>query len=106
MKPARTLSILPRHFSGIGKDFALLLKGGHSKEKDAVDILWDRDGKQYKFSSPRLHGHGKHGTGCHLSSSILANLALGHSLQESCKIAKDYLNELLKSGEGRLAKDL
>ena len=90
----------------LGKDFALLLKGGHSKEKDAVDILWDRDGKQYKFSSPRLHGHGKHGTGCHLSSAILANLALGHSLQESCKIAKDYLNELLKSGEGRLAKDL
>ena len=90
----------------LGKDFALLLKGGHSKEKDAVDILWDRDGKQYKFSSPRLPGHGKHGTGCHLSSAILANLALGHTLPESCKIAKEYLNELLKSGEGRLAKDL
>ena len=89
----------------LGKDFALLLKGGHSKEKDAVDILWDRDGKQYKFVSPRLPGHGKHGTGCHLSSAILANLTLGHTLPESCKIAKDYLNELLKSGEGRLAKD-
>lgn len=89
----------------LGKDFALLLKGGHSKEKDAVDILWDRDGKQYKFSSPRLHGHGKHGTGCHLSSAILANLALGHTLPESCQIAKEYLTELLKSGEGRLAKD-
>ena len=89
----------------LGKDFALLLKGGHSRGKEAVDILWDREGNQYKFSSPRLPGHGKHGTGCHLSSAILANLALGHSLPESCQRAKEYLNELLKSGDGRLAKD-
>ena len=89
----------------LGKDFALLLKGGHSRGKEAVDILWDKEGNQYKFSSPRLPGHGKHGTGCHLSSAILANLALGRSLTESCQIAKEYLNELLKSGEGRLAKD-
>ncbi|MBP5769417.1 MAG: hydroxymethylpyrimidine/phosphomethylpyrimidine kinase [Fibrobacter sp.] len=89
----------------LGKDFALLLKGGHSRGKESVDILWDKEGNQYKFSSPRLPGHGKHGTGCHLSSAILANLALGRSLPESCQIAKEYLNELLKSGEGRLAKD-
>ena len=90
----------------LGKDFALLLKGGHSKGLEAVDLLWDRDGKQYKFASPRLPGGGKHGTGCHLSSAILANLALGHTLPESCQIAKDYLTELLQSGEGRLANDL
>ena len=88
-----------------GKDFALLLKGGHSKDDEAVDTLWDRDGKQYKFTSPRIPGNGKHGTGCHLSSAILANLALGHTLPESCQIAKNYLTELLQSGEGRLAKD-
>ncbi len=88
-----------------GKDCAVLLKGGHSTDTEALDTLWDKDGKQYKFSSPRLPGVGKHGTGCHMSSAILANLALGHSLPESCKIAKDYLNELLQSGEGRLAKD-
>ena len=85
-----------------GKDFAVLLKGGHSKDAEATDVLWDKDGKQYKFTSPRLPGEGKHGTGCNLSSAILANIALGHTLQESCKIAKDYLNELLQSGEGRL----
>ena len=95
-----------RGLVNLGNDFALLLKGGHSRGKEAVDILWDRDGKQYKFSSPRLPGHGKHGTGCHLSSAILANLALGHTLPESCQIAKNYLTELLQSGEGRLAKDI
>lgn len=89
-----------------GKDFALLLKGGHSSDDEAVDTLWDKDGKQYKFTSPRIPGKGKHGTGCHLSSAILANLALGHTLPESCQIAKNYLTELLQSGEGRLAKDL
>lgn len=95
-----------RGLVNLGNDFALLLKGGHSRGNEAVDILWDRDGKQYKFSSPRLPGHGKHGTGCHLSSAILANLALGHTLPESCQIAKNYLTELLQSGEGRLAKDI
>jgi hydroxymethylpyrimidine/phosphomethylpyrimidine kinase len=88
----------------LGKDFALLLKGGHSQGKEAVDTLWTAEG-QFKFTSPRLQGVDKHGTGCHLSSAILANLALGHTLPESCQIAKDYLTELLKSGEGRLAKD-
>ena len=85
-----------------GKDFAVLLKGGHSTDSDAIDTLWDKDGKQYKFTCPRLPGQGKHGTGCNLSSAILANIALGRTLPESCKIAKDYLNELLQSGEGRL----
>lgn len=88
-----------------GKDFAVLLKGGHSTGSDAIDTLWDKDGKLYKFSSPRLPGKGKHGTGCHLSSAILANLALGKDLPTACRIAKDYLTELLQSGEGRLAKD-
>jgi len=88
-----------------GKDFALLLKGGHSTDNDAVDTLWDKDGKQHKFTSPRLPGPGKHGTGCHLSSAILANLALGKDLPTACKIAKEYLTELLQSGEGRLARD-
>ena len=86
----------------LGKDFALLLKGGHSEDSDAVDILWDRNGVQHKFTSPRLVGVEKHGTGCTLSSAILANLVLGKSLPESCKAAKEYMDKMLRSGEGRL----
>jgi hydroxymethylpyrimidine/phosphomethylpyrimidine kinase len=86
----------------LGKDFALLLKGGHSEDSDAVDILWDRDGTQHKFVSPRLVGVEKHGTGCTLSSAILANLALGKSLPDACRAAKAYMGEMLLSGEGRL----
>ena len=86
----------------LGKDFAILLKGGHSVGGDSVDTLWTKDGKQYKFSSPRIPGDGKHGTGCNLSSAIVANLALGKSFTESCQIAKNYMDEFIKSGEGRL----
>lgn len=86
----------------LGKDFAILLKGGHSVGGDSVDTLWTKDGNQYKFSSPRIPGDGKHGTGCNLSSAIVANLALGKSLTEACQIAKNYMDEFIKSGEGRL----
>lgn len=85
----------------VGKDCALLLKGGHAEGVESIDVLYCTDG-EFKFASPRLPGGGKHGTGCVLSSAILANLALGKSLPESCKIAKDYMNQFLQSGEGKL----
>lgn len=88
----------------MGQDFAVLLKGGHARGKESVDTLWYKD-DLYKFRSPRLPGKGKHGTGCHLSAAILANVALGKDVPEACQIAKEYMNELLQSGEGRLAKD-
>ncbi len=50
----------------------------------------------------RLPGKGKHGTGCVLSSAILANVALGKDVPTACEIAKQYMNEYLQSGEGRL----
>ena len=85
-----------------GRDFALLLKGGHSSGSEAIDVLCCRDGSRHEFSSPRLPGKGKHGTGCNLSSAILANVALGKSLPEACREAKKYMQALLLSGEDRL----
>ena len=87
----------------IGSDFAVLLKGGHQQGDMSTDTLW-YENQQIKFSSKRLPGKGKHGTGCTLSAAILANLALGHSLVESCQIAKNYLDQFLKGGEGLLGR--
>lgn len=84
------------------RDFAVLLKGGHSKGDEAIDVLWTKDCQKYEFVSPRLMGVDKHGTGCSLSSAIVANIALGKSLPDACKIAKDYMDKFLGSGEGRL----
>lgn len=87
----------------IGSDFAVLLKGGHQKGDFSTDTLWYED-QQIKFSSKRLSGKGKHGTGCTLSAAILANLALGYSLVESCQIAKNYMDLFLRGGEGLLGR--
>lgn len=85
----------------MGRDCSVLLKGGHTTDVEAIDTLI-HEGKEYKFASPRLPGVGKHGTGCVLSSAILANFALGKTLPEACRVGKDYMNEFLQSGEGRL----
>ena len=85
----------------LGADFQILLKGGHSSGNEAVDVLWMKDGCRYEFSSPRV-AFDKHGTGCNLSSAIVANMALGFDLPESCRRAKAYMDKFILSGEGRL----
>jgi hydroxymethylpyrimidine/phosphomethylpyrimidine kinase len=85
---------------------AVLLKGGHLLEKDAVvDRLAEGDAR-YSYSHPRLHHEG-HGTGCTLSSAIAANLAAGMALPAVCEDAIDYVFGGLKRayhpGRGQLA---
>lgn len=68
---------------------SVLVKGGHSVS-DAIDVLYD--GKSFsRFASRRIDTKNTHGTGCTLSSAIAANLALGHTLEESVKRAKEYI---------------
>lgn len=67
----------------------VLVKGGH-RSGDAIDILFD--GKQfYSFDEKRIDTKNTHGTGCTFSSAIAANLALGMSLVEATKHAKQYV---------------
>ena len=68
---------------------AILIKGGHCKE-GASDLLCANSNKIW-FSGEIMDNPNKHGTGCTLSSAIASNLALGYSLEESCKKAKNYL---------------
>lgn len=87
---------------GIGDTVSVLLKGGHANGSDCSDILMHRGGR-YKFTSERVPGIGKHGTGCAVSAAIVANLALGKSIPEACAEAKKYMDLYLVSGSGRLA---
>src|SRR5262249_41947939 len=60
----------------------VLIKGGHLEGDAATDILYD--GQAYRhFTCPRLTTRNAHGTGCVLSSSIVAYLALGKPLAEA-----------------------
>ncbi|MBB6446325.1 bifunctional hydroxymethylpyrimidine kinase/phosphomethylpyrimidine kinase [Bacillus benzoevorans] len=81
----------------IAKDFegAILMKGGHSLN-DANDLLYWKGEKQW-FYGERIDNPNTHGTGCTLSSAIASNLAIGLSLPESVKAAKDYISGALKA---------
>ena len=75
---------------------AVLLKGGHLKGEEAVDILAAREGVLH-FSAPRVHTRNTHGTGCTLSAAIAALLAKGRPLAEAVAEAKAYLTRALKT---------
>jgi hydroxymethylpyrimidine/phosphomethylpyrimidine kinase len=74
----------------------ILLKGGHLAADVATDLLVGSDGAR-EFSAPFEKGVITHGTGCTYSAAIAANLALGSSLEESVKMAKDYVTECIRS---------
>ncbi|TKC19163.1 bifunctional hydroxymethylpyrimidine kinase/phosphomethylpyrimidine kinase [Robertmurraya kyonggiensis] len=67
----------------------VLLKGGHL-EGAPNDLLYDGESFHW-FSGERIQTKNTHGTGCTLSSAIAANLAKGHTLYDSVKLAKHYI---------------
>lgn len=76
----------------IGERFgcAVFLKGGHASG-NADDLLYE-NGEFTWFPAGRIDNPNTHGTGCTLSSAIAANLALGCSLKEAVRLAKEYVN--------------
>ncbi len=78
---------------------AVLIKGGHGVGGTAVDVLAQEDGIA-RFELPRIETPHTHGTGCTLSAAIAALLALGVSLGEAVRRAKDYVWRGLEHGAG------
>jgi hydroxymethylpyrimidine/phosphomethylpyrimidine kinase len=87
---------------------AVLIKGGHLEESDAIDVFADRDGL-HELRGPRVPGVSAHGLGCTLSAAITARLALGEGVLEACRAAKHWLKAALESsptiGRGRRPVD-
>ncbi len=85
---------------------AVLMKGGHLKGGEAVDLLFDGEAV-HRFAGPRIDTTHDHGTGCTLAAAITARLALGDAMPEAVRAAKNYLTEALaradelKVGSGR-----
>lgn len=73
---------------------AVLVKGGHAHGSEAVDLLVQPNRPPLRFMAPRL-AREMRGTGCMLSSAIAASLALGASLEESVRSAKQHVFEAL-----------
>lgn len=89
---------ISRFFSGW-----VLLKGGHSEE-NADDLLY-RQGEIVWLEGAKINNPNTHGTGCTLSSAIASNLALGDSVPQAVKKAKEYVTgaiaQQLNLGKGR-----
>ena len=69
---------------------AVLVKGGHLDGDAVVDLFLDVS-RVVLLRSHRIHTRATHGTGCTLSAAVAANLALGRTLAEAVKRARQYL---------------
>ncbi len=72
----------------------VLLSGGHLAGSEIIDVLC-HDGNCVTFRSSKLAGGDVHGTGCTLTSAIAANIANGHDVGQSVRLARAYLLRLL-----------
>ena len=73
----------------------VLLKGGHLKGKNLLDILF-HEGQIMYYKSTRIETLHTHGTGCTFSSGIATGLAQKLSLVESVKRAHKYVNDAIR----------
>jgi len=76
---------------------AVLLKGGHLDEGDAVIDRLDDGQRVATFRHARLPIEG-HGTGCTLASAIAANLATRQPMAGAVEAATDYVGRALGLG--------
>jgi hydroxymethylpyrimidine/phosphomethylpyrimidine kinase len=78
---------------------AALLKGGHLRAGELVDLLWD--GREViRWRRPRLDTRHTHGTGCTLSAAVAAGLASGRPLATAVGEALDYVSRAMLTAPG------
>lgn len=77
---------------------AVLVKGGHLPGDTVMDLLLMASGEKHWMHAPRILCANTHGTGCTLSSSIAAGLALGQPLREAVEAARSYVRAALVAG--------
>lgn len=93
IKTLDDMKIVGKKILALGPKY-VLMKGGHL-EGDAVDVLIGEDTFEI-FKVERLDRKNTHGTGCTLSASITAHLALGYDIVESVKLSKNYITEAIR----------
>lgn len=74
----------------------VVVKGGHLPG-DAVDLLTDGT-EEVVLRAPRADNRHTHGTGCTLASAIASGLALGLSVPDAVRAAKEYVTGALRGG--------
>ncbi len=72
----------------------VLVKGGHLKEGEAIDLLLDGN-TLHRFSAPRINTGNTHGTGCTYASAVATYLAQGEPLPNAVHQAKIFLSHAI-----------
>lgn len=76
-----------------------LLKGGHLRGPELVDVLWD--GREWHtWRRPKQDTRNTHGTGCTLSAGIAAGLAHGRPLRQAVEDALHYVQRAMAAAPG------
>lgn len=79
---------------------AVLIKGGHLNGNDMCDVLCiEGTETPYIYTASKVDSKNTHGTGCTLSSAIATQLALGDTLQEAVRKAKEYVHNGILNGK-------
>ena len=77
----------------------VLIKGGHphaGSQRKATDYLFIGD-ELHILEGDFIETTATHGTGCTLAAAITANLALGKTLIEAVRIAKEFVTRAIRS---------
>jgi hydroxymethylpyrimidine/phosphomethylpyrimidine kinase len=77
----------------------LYLKGGHNPASPGRDYLWMEGEAEVLEPEAGAAIYSKHGSGCVLSSSLAANLALGYPLPVAATLSKRYIEQFLTSNK-------
>ena len=75
---------------------AVLVKGGHLKGNEIIDVLVTKSGEIERYRSPRIDSTSTHGTGCTLASAIATRIALGDTIHQAIIVARDYVHQAIR----------
>ena len=99
-KPIANLKALNQAAVGLAKSSRrahFLVKGGHLKTDEAIDVLAYPDGRSREFAAARIPNVDPHGTGCTYSAAIVAGLARGLTVSEAILFGKIFVTRALQN---------
>lgn len=88
------MRVAARRIAALGAK-QVLIKGGHRIGEDASDLLY-AGGEFLLLPAKRIPTKDTHGTGCTLSSAIASRLALGDTMEQAVRAAKEYITRAIQ----------
>lgn len=98
IKSADQLPAVAKKLS-LGGRISVFMKAGHLTGDYLTDIFYNAEEDHFiQLRSKRIRTPNTHGTGCTLSSALASYLAQGYGLDDSARLAKEYVSSAIESG--------